>query len=356
MKVYTLKELLKKSGHARKVFKSRVMRELFVTFTSKDAELVVADGASNRQVSEIRTNEVLRMMHEDRWILDEFSLIGPPLAFNQDGQLANGNTRMRALARLGGAMTFRVVVGVPQNLINLMDEVRQRKEVDKVIAFNEEPVIKEITRGVPYRCKQFTQVAKQLYLILVHEKRPTLGDMVQLATYYKDAIMWVLDTHANDRAFKRAAVMGASVLAYQWAKSHNCLERFRTTAIKMIKGENIRGTALILRDYIHALRTHVGARSKVQDCQWAVMMKCLRAYKAILLQAPPLPRLDDVVKGPELRTWFLGCSTTTHVRKIGVGSTREVLRQLRKLQKEVESRKVDASSLLRAVRAMEVAA
>jgi hypothetical protein len=347
-----LKDLIRKHGSLRKALKANEQQILHLTFTAQDARMILDDAMLNRAVAEIRVDELLRMMFEGHWVHDVDGLLGPPIAFNKDGRLANGSSRLLAQVKLGKPITYRVAIGVSQEMINLMDEVRRRDEDAKVRAFNEDPTIKGLTRDISTRSKQLTAVVKSLYNSLVHEKRPTLQDIVRIATFYKEALSWVLNnfgtSNVGGSAFRRTSVMSATVLAYQWAKTHGRLGAFRVAAMGIMRGENISGTGLVLRDYILNLRSAVGTKSKYADSQWVVLMKCLRAYQAILTDEPPVKSMDIAVDARKMRLWYFGRLPVTHAKRLGVGSTREVVKEVK--------RQARGKSALHLVKAMEVAA
>lgn len=351
MKIVKLSELLKKYGSLRKVFASKTMRSLgFILITPAEAKLLLKKAARNRIVAGVRVHEILRAMYEDKWIMDEFGLIGPPVAFNVKGELANGNTRMQALTLLNKPMAFHIVVGVPQHMINMMDEAQRRMEKDRIHAFNAEPVVQEITKDVGYRSAQLSAVIKALYVTLVQEKRPTMEDITRICTHYKAALVWVLKNCGGvfDPAFRRTNFMAAAVMVYQWAKEHGQLEQFKSVTLGVIKGADISGTTLLLRNYLMALRTRVGTKSKVTDSQWIVQMKCLRAYQAIFVDEPALQSLDHGWRSADLCAWFFGRTAAHQAKKLGVRSTRDVLRELRS--------RISGKKVLHLVKAMEVAA
>jgi hypothetical protein len=347
MKTFKLKDLIKKYGTLRKALKARAQVSFLLCLTTADAALLLKDAVQNRRVTKVNVNKLVRLMHEGEWVDDPHNLLGPPIAFNFEGRLVNGSHRLSAQVVLGTVLTHMVVLGVSQKMINAMDAARQRSLEDQLMAFHDEPIIKKITRGVPTRARHLTTLTRNFYVSLVGEKSSNLRDTVQMAKFYEEALTWVIDVLSPDDAFKRASVMSATMLAYHWAKKHGRLTRFKDLTARTVKGENISGTALLLRNYVHALVSRKGKKSEIKESQWVVHIRCLRAYQAILTDEPMsvLPYVDDCAG---LRAWFMGCSPRAHAKHLGVGCMRDVM-------KEVRIRK-NGKNIVQLVRAMEVAA
>lgn len=322
-RIYTCEDLLRKSGGDwRSAFRSEEPKEMWVTLTAEQALQILNHKRHNRDLYRNHVNGIIRMMHMGTF---DPTRPGCVIGFDKNGQLYEGMHRLTAQARAGTTITWRVVLGVSEELIQLPDVVRVRSMPDQLQAFVEEPYVRDITEGKSWKSRQASSIASTLYTSFVSEKNPCLEDTLSILKFYREEIIWTVNTIGADRTLRRAAFMSATVLARRWAHNNEALDVFEALVNGLHTGEMIDGPMLVFRKYLIALMPQGTKQAEVHDSQWVIFIKSLRAFQ-MLLTEEPFTKMRPVNKSNELREWFLGEALERTVRRLKLSPLRRFLK------------------------------
>lgn len=325
MKKYTCASLVKRAGGDwKEAFRSETLVDLKVTITPEDATEILQRKRNNREIYNAHANKLLRAMLSTKFNPENPQCV---ICFDQKGQVADGVHRLTSQVKANKTYTWRVALGLSEDLVNLLDDGRVRTLADRFQAFTRSKLVREVTEGKAWRSRQAAATVNALYIAIAGEKNPSVDDAIAILRYYRESVVWVLETGGRDKMLRRAAFMAAATLAHYWAGQNYADGIMEETMEGLKTGEMIQGPVLVFRNYLQNTMSQGPKKAKITDSQWTIFMKSLRAFQRILT-GEPFQKMNAVTKPTQLREWFFGKSVEQHLKHLKLAPLKRYLKEL----------------------------
>jgi hypothetical protein len=229
----------------------------------KEAESYLANAARNRIASAPRVRAIAEDMLKNRWMFTASGIV-----FNEEGQLIDGEHRLRAVVESGATVPILVMRNASAAVRKVIDTNRPRSIPD----------ILRIT-GAFEDANRLTATVRIFEWLITGSigKAPTLTAtrVERLVEAYEGPILWALNGVGDQRRIDTAPVLAA--LAFAYPTDPDRIEEF---AIKLRTGARLAENepALLLRNMLTNASTHLAVASERYD----MALRVLRAAQAHL--------------------------------------------------------------------------
>jgi hypothetical protein len=245
---------------------------------------------NNRNVTGPRVDLFVRLIKEGKW-----SLTHQGVAFYDDGDLADGQTRLTAIARAGVAVWMFVTRGLPRETIHAIDGGRPRNVRD-VLHFLGMSLTSHHVAVVRILWMQY-QLQRREDAVVWDNNAVDTAVFAEFASATKEAVDFAMPP-TKARGLSHGCLVAAVASAW-FTEERGRLLRFKHLIAEGAGAERDEQAAIKLRDYMLTTTLLAGGTSVRQE----LFMRCCTALRAFI-ERRPLTKLycrpDSVFPIPDL--------------------------------------------------------
>jgi hypothetical protein len=228
---------------------------------------------NNRNITGPRVDLFVRLIQEDKWCLTHQGV-----AFYDDGDLADGQTRLTAIARAGVPVWMFVTRGLPREAIHAIDGGRPRS-------------VRDVLHFLGMSLTQHhVAVTRILWMQYDLQRRPDAATWAKFAvdtdkfsqftSAVMDAVEFAMPTR-KARGLSHASLV-ASVASAWFTEDHERLARFKQLINDGAGAERDEHAAIKLRDFLMTTNLASGGNNARQE----MFMRCCTALRAFIDRRP----------------------------------------------------------------------
>lgn len=245
---------------------------------------------NNRNVTGPRVDLFVRLIREGKWCLTHQGV-----AFYDDGDLADGQTRLTAITKAGVAVWMFVTRGLPRETIHAIDGGRPRNVRD-VLHFLGMSLTSHHVAVVRILWMQY-QLQRREDAVVWDNNAVDTAVFAEFASATKEAVDFAMPA-TKARGLSHGCLVAAVASAW-FTEDRNRLLRFKQLIAEGAGADRDEQAAIKLRDFLLTTTLLAGGTSVRQE----LFMRCCTALRAFL-ERRPLNKLycrpDSVFPIPDL--------------------------------------------------------
>lgn len=248
------------------------METKVIEMTPQLAQQYLERNTRNRNISRLKVKQILDDIEHDRWDLHHQGI-----GFYEDGALADGQTRLTAIAESGKTVEIMVTWGLPSKSAASIDRHRPRSDADSI----------RISGLSNWIGKDEISLVKMI--ALAHQKgTPTYSaqHLADLGEFLKEPIEFAMRAFPSSKKFITISPVMAAVAIASLHVDHDRLMEFAEVLVSGIPQTLDDVAAIRLRESLRGDHDDDKAKKVIagQTARREVLLKTMRAIKAFVLR------------------------------------------------------------------------
>lgn len=254
---------------------SRTLDAAFVTATKEIVEALLSMNTSNRAVSKVNVDRLVRQIQDGLWIPNNQGV-----GLSREFHLIDGQHRLLALREAGyPPLKFLLVTGLDSKVVSTIDIGRKRSNHDTLKLLMNLDLNKHVVAAIGYLANaRFGSLGN--WGLVDSTRRRTAAELVAWIDAYERGISMAFGAMGNPKFFRMGSK--AALIAYAQAQPSEAQE-----FIRQVEG----GEMLTKHMPAYHLRQHLlttsGGGAASQAADFAITVRCINA----------------VVRGEAMRLW-----------------------------------------------------